>query len=129
MPVSLAREANRNSHTALHLFRRGFNPDESPERAIAHKEQTRIRRGHRVRRRAGENPSQTPPTSDLLGSRSSTCAQQHSAATAIHNKYQERGYFICCLCGVACPPYLYDAASNACIYCKDGFWENDDCDH
>ena len=41
----------------------------------------------------GENPSQTPRTSDLLGSRSSTCTQPHSVATAIHNQYQEQGYF------------------------------------
>jgi len=63
------RPARRQRQQSPTFHRRGINPQDTPETAAARAERTTIQRNHRTRRRGGEDPSPTPPLSEMLRQR------------------------------------------------------------
>ena len=63
------RPARRQRQQSPTFHRRGINPQDTPETAAARAERTTMQRNHRTRRRGGENPSPTPPFSEMLRQR------------------------------------------------------------
>jgi hypothetical protein len=87
------------------FYPRGIRSQDSLGHPAAHAQQVIVRRDHRARRRAGEEPSPTPLTSDLLPQSSSlqpTSGSQPSSAL-FPLAHENLECFICERCSIARP--------------------------
>ncbi|KPM39851.1 hypothetical protein AK830_g6688 [Neonectria ditissima] len=136
-PQSPTRQSSlllRARDTTSQFFRRGIRSQDSPAQAVAHQQQTMIRREHRAQRRAGEQPSPTPPTQELLPRPTQelrprpTATHLSGGAGALGGDDEDDDYFICDECGIA-RLQAHRLPDGLCIYCGtsgDGFDQDDE---